>query len=192
VDTAPLPLGATAFEHLVENHGREIRIHCYRMLGSIQDAEDAAQEAMLRAWRGRNAFEGRASARTWLYRIATNVCLRVLERRAIARRLVPDAVGASVSFTALADADHDTPWLEPFPDATVTSRLIRLPDRRPLPRPSMRCVSRSSLRSRPSRHASGRSCCFVTWSGCRLTRRRRRSSRLSRRRTRRCSGHGPG
>jgi RNA polymerase sigma-70 factor (ECF subfamily) len=119
VESTPPPLGAAAFEHLVDRHGREIRIHCYRMLGSIQDAEDAAQEALLRAWRGRDAFEGRASARTWLYRIATNVCLRVLERRAIARRLLPEALGASRPFAPLADADHDTPWLEPLPDATV-------------------------------------------------------------------------
>jgi RNA polymerase sigma-70 factor, ECF subfamily len=117
VESTPLPLNATAFEHLVDRHGREIRIHCYRMLGSIQDAEDAAQEALLRAWRGRDAFEGRASARTWLYRIATHVCLRVLERRAIARRVVPEFVGANVPFAALADPDHDTPWLEPLPDA---------------------------------------------------------------------------
>ena len=114
-----MPLDATAFEHLVESHDREIRIHCYRMLGSIQDAEDAAQEALLRAWRGRRDFEGRASLRTWLYRIATNVCLRVLERRAIARRVLPESLGANVPFAPLADADHDIPWLEPFPDATA-------------------------------------------------------------------------
>jgi RNA polymerase sigma-70 factor (ECF subfamily) len=119
VETTPQPLGATAFEHLLESHGREIRIHCYRMLGSIQDAEDAAQEALLRAWRGHKDFEGRASARTWLYRIATNVCLRALERRAIARRLLPESLGASVPFVPLGDADRDTPWLEPLPDAIV-------------------------------------------------------------------------
>ena len=129
METTPQPLGATAFEHLVERHGREIRIHCYRMLGSIQDAEDAAQEALLRAWRGRGAFEGRASPRTWLYRIATNVCLRMLERRANARRLMPESLGASVPFAPLGDADHDTPWLEPFPDAIVGE----LPDPSPGP-----------------------------------------------------------
>ena len=67
-------------------------------------------------------FPGRASPRTWLYRIATNVCLRTLERRAIARRLMPDSLAASVPFAPLGDADHDTPWLEPYPDAIVEDR----------------------------------------------------------------------
>jgi RNA polymerase sigma-70 factor (TIGR02960 family) len=69
------------FEQLVAAHRRELLAHCYRMTGSTQDAEDALQETLLGAWRGLPAFEGRSSARTWLYRIATNACLRLVERR---------------------------------------------------------------------------------------------------------------
>jgi RNA polymerase sigma-70 factor (TIGR02960 family) len=70
-----------AFERLVAEHRNELYAHCYRMLGSVQDAEDALQEALLGAWRGLPAFEGRSSVRAWLYRICTNACLRVIERR---------------------------------------------------------------------------------------------------------------
>src|SRR5437764_1474927 len=82
---------ALDFETLVDRHRREIQVHCYRMLGSLADAEDLAQETFLRAWKGRDGFEGRASARTWLYRIATNACLDVLARRP--RRVLPDQLG---------------------------------------------------------------------------------------------------
>ena len=67
-----------AFTTLVEPHRRELQVHCYRMLGSLQDAEDALQETLLAAWLGLDGFEGRSSVRTWLYRIATNRCLNML------------------------------------------------------------------------------------------------------------------
>jgi RNA polymerase sigma-70 factor (TIGR02960 family) len=75
-----------AFGELVDPHRRELVVHCYRMLGSIDDAEDAAQEALVRAWRGRATFERNVSLRAWLYRIATNVCLDSIRRRGRARR----------------------------------------------------------------------------------------------------------
>src|ERR687887_622653 len=76
-----------AFEQLVEPHRRPLHVHCYRMLGSLHDAEDALQESLLRAWRGLGRFEGRSSLRSWLYTIATNTCLNQIERRP--KRVLP-------------------------------------------------------------------------------------------------------
>ncbi|MGH2800952.1 MAG: sigma-70 family RNA polymerase sigma factor, partial [Thermoleophilaceae bacterium] len=70
-----------AYRRLVEPHRAELHAHCYRMLGSVHDAEDALQDALLRAWRGMRRFEGRSSLRTWLYRIATNACVDAIQRR---------------------------------------------------------------------------------------------------------------
>jgi len=86
-------LEPAVFERLAEHHRREIEVHCYRMLGSLHDAEDAAQDTWLSAWRGREAF--RASFRSWLYRIATNTCLRMLERRATSRRVASPSMRMS-------------------------------------------------------------------------------------------------
>ena len=94
-----------AFEELVRTHRGELHVHCYRMLGSVLDAEDVVQETLLRAWRGRTTFREQASPRTWLYRIATNACLTALVRRP--RRLLPEDVGAPADEVA---------WLEPYPD----------------------------------------------------------------------------
>src|SRR5437763_6274463 len=80
----------TAFTALVEPYRRQLHVHCYRMLGSVDEAEDLVQETLLRAWRGRSTFEGRSLLRTWLYRIATNVCLNALERAP--RRVMPQDV----------------------------------------------------------------------------------------------------
>src|ERR671935_3010301 len=76
-----------AYNSLVESHRRELHAHCYRMLGSVHDAEDALQEALLRAWRGLPKFEGRSSVRSWLYKITTNACLTAIERRS--KRTLP-------------------------------------------------------------------------------------------------------
>ncbi|WP_239159099.1 RNA polymerase subunit sigma-70 [Winogradskya humida] len=93
----------------------EILVHCYRMLGSATDAEDAVQEAFLRAWRGFDRFEGRASVRTWLYQIATNVCLRFVEQRA--RRVLPAGLGEPELDWHLParPAGEETRWVSPLP-----------------------------------------------------------------------------
>ena len=104
------------FEALVERHRREIQVHCYRMLGSFSDAEDLTQETFLRAWKGRAGFEGRSSLRTWLYRIATNVCLDALARHP--RRVLPDQLGPPGDPVGTV-APVDLPWLEPYPDTLL-------------------------------------------------------------------------
>jgi RNA polymerase sigma-70 factor, ECF subfamily len=83
--------GVGDFDDLVRRYRRELHVHCYRMLGSFEEAEDHVQEVLLRAWRGRERFEGRSSPRTWLYRLATNACLDTLRRDA--RRAVPAPSG---------------------------------------------------------------------------------------------------
>ena len=98
-----LPGDEAAFAALFERHRRELQVHCYRMLGSLHDAEDLVQETFLRAWRNRESFEGRSSFRTWLYRIATNACLDALERR----RARPAQLGGGFG---------EIPWLQPYPD----------------------------------------------------------------------------
>jgi RNA polymerase sigma-70 factor, ECF subfamily len=95
---------------------RELVVHCYRMTGSVQEAEDLAQEALLRAWKARHRYDReRASLRTWLYRIATNACLTALEGRA--RRPLPSGMGgASADPDAPLVPDFEVPWLQPLPD----------------------------------------------------------------------------
>jgi RNA polymerase sigma-70 factor, ECF subfamily len=95
---------------------RELVVHCYRMTGSVQEAEDLAQETLLRAWKARNRYDHeRASLRTWLYRIATNACLTALESRA--RRPLPSGIGAaSTDPGAPLVPDFEVPWLQPLPD----------------------------------------------------------------------------
>lgn len=104
-----------AFEQLAEPYRRELLAHCYRMSGSFEDAEDLVQEAYLRAWRRLNTYEGRASFRAWLYKIATNACLDALDRRP--RRTLPPAVTpAAVPGAPLSAPTTGPIWLEPFPD----------------------------------------------------------------------------
>jgi RNA polymerase sigma-70 factor (ECF subfamily) len=103
-----------AFGRLVEPYRRELHAHCYRMLGAHADAEDALQETLLRAWRGLARFERRSSPRSWLYRIATNSCLRAIERRP--KRMLPiDYAPAADPYDRLADPVSETVWLEPYP-----------------------------------------------------------------------------
>jgi RNA polymerase sigma-70 factor, ECF subfamily len=99
------------FAALAERHRTELRVHCYRMLGSYDEAEDLVQETFLRAWKHRADFEGRGTVRAWLYRIATNACLDALTGRS--RRVLPDALPAPASWDG---PRTDVPWLQPLPD----------------------------------------------------------------------------
>ncbi|GAB6984557.1 sigma-70 family RNA polymerase sigma factor [Nocardioides pyridinolyticus] len=106
------------FPTLTQRYQRELLAHCYRMSGSVQEAEDLVQETFLRAWRAAGTFEGRSSVRTWLYRIATNVCLTNLEGRP--RRPLPAGIGTPEAMAGDAlETDHEIAWLEPVPDAAV-------------------------------------------------------------------------
>jgi RNA polymerase sigma-70 factor (ECF subfamily) len=98
----------------------ELLAHCYRMLGSAEEAEDLVQETYLRAWRSYDGFEGRSSVRTWLYRIATNVCLTAIERRG--RRPLPSGLGGPADdMEAPLVAGPEVPWLQPFPGALLAA-----------------------------------------------------------------------
>jgi len=106
------------FASLTGGFRGELLAHCYRMLGSAEEAEDLVQETYLRAWRSYDGFEGRSSVRTWLYRIATNVCLTAIDRRR--RRPLPSGLGGPAEDPQTpVVAGPEVPWLQPFPDALL-------------------------------------------------------------------------
>jgi RNA polymerase sigma-70 factor (ECF subfamily) len=113
------------FEAAIEPHRHELRVHCYRMLGSAHDAEDLVQETMLRAWRAYTTYDPeRASIRTWLYRIATNACLNALESRK--RRPLPSGVGPAFDDPEAAFVPgFEVPWLQPLPADPAASAVER-------------------------------------------------------------------
>jgi len=137
-DTAP-PSRAD-FAAVAETHRRALKLHCYRMLGSLHEAEDAVQETMLRAWRGFDDFEARASIKNWLYRIATNVALNMVESRARRARMMPPQLGGPSAEKPQGRPDVETLWVEPYPDAELES----LPD--PAAGPDARYELRESVR----------------------------------------------
>jgi len=113
---AALQGNSQRFSELTEPFRRELQIHCYRILGSLHEAEDMVQETMLRAWKRLDTYEGRASFRAWLYKIATNACLDALDQRR-SRRLLPfDTVPASDPLAAILPPTPEMTWLEPLPD----------------------------------------------------------------------------
>jgi RNA polymerase sigma-70 factor (ECF subfamily) len=124
---------------------RELLAHCYRMLGSVHDAEDLVQETYLRAWRGYEKFEGRSSLRTWLYRIATTACLTALEGRQ--RRPMPTGLGAPDNDPDGTLAENsEVPWLEPYPSGTTLSPGSASPDGAGGGDPASVVTSRESIR----------------------------------------------
>jgi RNA polymerase sigma-70 factor (ECF subfamily) len=106
-----------AFRRLVEPHRGELHAHCYRMLGSVHDAEDALQDALLRAWRGLGRFEGRSSLRSWLYAIATNACLDAIGRRS--KRVLPVDFPPADPNAGPGEPLVESAWIEPYPDEAI-------------------------------------------------------------------------
>jgi RNA polymerase sigma-70 factor, ECF subfamily len=123
-----------AFRELTDPFRRELQLHCYRMLGSVQDAEDMVQETLLAAWRGLEQFEGRASLRAWLYRIATNRCLNLLRGRRRRRKEVP-AMAEPPEPTRMSEPI----WLEPYPDVLLEGMMD------PAPGPHARYETREAV-----------------------------------------------
>jgi RNA polymerase sigma-70 factor, ECF subfamily len=133
-----------AFERLAEPFRREIKLHCYRMLGSLHEADDLVQETYLRAWRGFSSFEAgasdeRGSFRAWLYKIATNACLNALEGCKHQQRYLPDQLGPAGPPKMEGGPALDVPWLEPYPDANLESFADAAPN------PEARYTARESV-----------------------------------------------
>jgi RNA polymerase sigma-70 factor (ECF subfamily) len=117
-----------AFAGLVAAYRAELHAYCYRMLGSVHDAEDALQDALLRAWKGLPGFEGRSSVRSWLYTIVTNTALDIARRRG--RREVPAGFSPARPRAATEDDPAEPAWLEPYPDSAPGARLASSPEAR--------------------------------------------------------------
>jgi RNA polymerase sigma-70 factor (ECF subfamily) len=122
-----------AFTQLVERYRAELQVHAYRMLGSLDDAQDALQEAFLRAWKSRATYRRQSTFRAWLYRITTNASLRMLERRP--RRLVPYEAGPAAELGSRPQPPADLPWLQPYPDLLLDDA----------PRPDDAVVARETI-----------------------------------------------
>jgi RNA polymerase sigma-70 factor, ECF subfamily len=135
----------------LEPHRRELHAHCYRMLGSVQDAEDAVQETLLRAWRSLDQFEGRSSLRSWLYTIATNVCLRMIERRS-ARVLPIDYGEPADPHGPLGPPLIESIWIDPYPDAPPGSaEAVEGPEARYEAREAVELAFIAALQHLPAR-----------------------------------------
>jgi RNA polymerase sigma-70 factor, ECF subfamily len=132
------------FERLAEPFRRELKFHCYRMLGSVHDAEDLIQETYLRAWRGFDRFDGRGSFRSWLYTIATNACLNALASRKNRQRLLPEqretATLMAPGRSPVGTTATDLAWLEPYPDQFLEGIADNAPN------PEARYASREAVR----------------------------------------------
>src|SRR6266508_4577463 len=136
VATAATAAGMVDLTELFEQHRRPLTGYCYRMLGSVHEAEDAVQETLLRAWRSLDRLDGPAALKPWLYRIATNVCLTMIDGRR--RRALPmDLVAASAGGTKPGVPLPETAWVQPVPDGRVLS---------PPDDPAERAVARESIR----------------------------------------------
>jgi RNA polymerase sigma-70 factor, ECF subfamily len=140
-----------AFSELTEPYRRELQVHCYRILGSLHEAEDMVQETLLKAWKRLHSYEGRASFRAWLYKIATNTCLDFLDQRR-SRRLLPLDVGpASDPGMAIQPPTAEMTWLEPFPDEWLRDTRAVNPEARYSDLESISLSFMTALQSLPPR-----------------------------------------
>jgi RNA polymerase sigma-70 factor (ECF subfamily) len=121
---------ADRFSELTEPYRRELQVHCYRILGSLHDAEDLVQETLLRAWKRLNTYEGRASFRSWLYKIATNACLDLLDQQRSRRFLPIDVLPPTDPGDQITSPTPEMTWLEPFPDEWLSDKSAVNPEAR--------------------------------------------------------------
>jgi RNA polymerase sigma-70 factor (TIGR02960 family) len=150
VPAGEAPLDREALLDKAQPYRRELLAHCYRMMGSVHDAEDLVQDTYLRAWRAADRFEGRSSLRTWLYRIATNACLTAIESRG--RRPLPSGLGAPSDDPERPVVEApDVPWLEPVPDAMFRDEQPTDPAAVVVSRSSMRLALVAALQHLPPR-----------------------------------------
>lgn len=139
------------FGALTNPYRRELEVHCYRILGSLHDAEDMVQETMLRAWKRLDTYEGRASFRSWLYKIATNVCLDLLDSKRSRRLLPPQSTPASNPIDPFAPPSPELTWLEPFPDEWLEDKSAVNPEARYASSESVSLAFLTALQALPPR-----------------------------------------
>ncbi|HET9905807.1 MAG TPA: sigma-70 family RNA polymerase sigma factor [Anaerolineales bacterium] len=153
-----------AFEKLVEPYRREILVHCYRILGSFEDAEDISQEILLRVWKRLESFEGRSSLRAWLYKIATNACLDALDSRR-ARGLSKELYPRGDPTGELPSPSNEVIWVEPFPDEYIDGQPNIYPEARYEVRESITLAFVAALQKLPGRQRAALLLCDVLgWS----------------------------
>jgi len=163
----PDQLTRDTFSRLAEPHRQELKLHCYRMLGSLQDAEDAVQETFINAWKALDEFEGRAAFKNWLYRIATNACLNALMSRSRRARLLPQQLLGPSSELPRGQPDPDVAWLQPYPDFELEHIIDSNagPERRYEMREAVRLAFMTAIQQLPPRQRAALLLCDVVgWS----------------------------
>ena len=153
-----------AFEQLVEPYRRELLVHCYRILGSFEDAEDMLQETFVRVWKRLDSFEGRSSLRAWFYKIATNACLDALDSRRV-RGLPRELYASGDPKNPLPQPSQEVIWIEPFPDVMIDSQPSIYPEARYEVRESITLAFVAALQKLPGRQRAALLLCDVMgWS----------------------------
>src|SRR5215217_3028491 len=149
-----------AFEHLIEPHRRELLVHCYRILGSFEDAEDMLQETLVRAWKRLDSFEGRSTLRAWLYKIATNASLDALDSRRV-RGLPKELYARGDPTQPLPPPLQEVNWVEPLPDEWIDDQPDIYPEAHYEVRESITLAFIAALQKLPGRQRTGLLLCDV-------------------------------